>query len=118
MPTRLRAPTHWDFMLDAGSASRTWALADEPRAEQAIVAEQLADHRREYLDYEGPISGGRGSVTRWDEGEYTILAERGNEELTVALAGRRCIGLVTMRRLSSSEPSGSNRRWEFSFRLA
>jgi len=23
-----------------------------------------------YLDYEGPVGGGRGTVTRWDGGEY------------------------------------------------
>jgi hypothetical protein len=32
----------------------------------------LAPHRRAYLDYQGPISGGRGSVLRVDRGELVI----------------------------------------------
>jgi len=33
------------------------------------VLQQLPDHRRDYLDYEGPISGGRGVVRRVETGE-------------------------------------------------
>ncbi len=32
----------------------------------------IAPHRRAYLDYQGPISGGRGEVTRADRGEAVI----------------------------------------------
>ncbi len=37
---------------------------------------QLATHRREYLEYEGPVSGNRGSV-KWlgSAGEYRILED-------------------------------------------
>lgn len=43
----------------------------------AFTAERIPDHRRRYLDFEGPISGGRGSVRRIAEGEAEILAETG-----------------------------------------
>jgi len=59
---------HWDFMLAGGEALATWALAERPDAAGPVAARSLADHRVAYLDYEGPISGGRGSVTRWDQG--------------------------------------------------
>ena len=47
---------------------KTWACREPPQAGVEIPCEALADHRLAYLDYEGPISGGRGSVTRWDRG--------------------------------------------------
>jgi hypothetical protein len=61
---------HWDLMLEAGGVLRTWRLAQPPTAGAAIKAVALGDHRLHYLDYEGPVSGGRGTVTRWDRGTY------------------------------------------------
>jgi hypothetical protein len=69
-------PTHGDFMLECGGALRTWALAEPPSPGRTIAAEELPDHRLAYLDYEGEVSGGRGSVTRWDAGTYEVLGGR------------------------------------------
>lgn len=68
------AGVHWDFMVESapGGPLRTWALDAEPAPDRAIPARALADHRREYLSYEGEISGGRGSVARWDEGTCVV----------------------------------------------
>lgn len=63
---------HWDLLLEAGSVLQAWRLFREPTATDSIPAEPNADHRLIYLDYEGPISGDRGSVTRWDSGEYHV----------------------------------------------
>ena len=63
---------HWDLMLEARGALRTWALAEEPRRGATLPAEALADHRLAYLDFEGEVSGNRGTVERWDAGTYTI----------------------------------------------
>lgn len=68
---------HWDLMLEDGGVLRTWRLLAEPAAGQVVRAEQLADHRLAYLDYEGPVSGGRGSVARWDHGTYEQLGVGG-----------------------------------------
>lgn len=100
---------HWDFMLQAGSALATWTVAGSPDGAGPISARVLPDHRIEYLDYEGPISGGRGSVTRWDAGEYR-LDSRSAAELTVTLAGRKLVGRVTLRRTSDAAD-----QWQFSF---
>ena len=74
---------------------RTWALAELPRdwealgadasgkaaarpkiaATNTVPAERLADHRLAYLDYEGPVSGNRGSVVRLDRGTYETRSE-------------------------------------------
>ena len=70
-PAGFERPTHWDLMLEFEGRLATWALAEEPAPGKAIAAEKLADHRLAYLDYEGPVTGGRGNVSRWDAGEYT-----------------------------------------------
>jgi DNA polymerase Ligase (LigD) len=60
--------THWDFLVEVGGVLRAWRLLAEPAAGIDIPAEPNGDHRLMYLDYEGPLSGGRGSVSRWDAG--------------------------------------------------
>ena len=64
-------------MLESDGVLRTWALAEMPRivARRPIDAEGLADHRLAYLDYEGPVSGERGSVGRVDAGTFETLVE-------------------------------------------
>ena len=83
---------HWDLMLEAGNVLRTWRLAEAPEAGKRVAAEASFDHRLLYLDYEGPISGGRGAVTRWDSGTYEgELPPAGDVELQlqgVRLCGR------------------------------
>jgi hypothetical protein len=61
---------HWDLMLEFGEALRTWRLAEPPEPGRTVAAEAIGDHRRLYLDYEGPVSGNRGQVRRWDSGTY------------------------------------------------
>ncbi|CAN5318460.1 hypothetical protein BH10PLA2_BH10PLA2_04330 [soil metagenome] len=82
---------HWDLMLESGATLRTWRLAESPVPGTDIRAEPIADHRRAYLDYEGPISGNRGSVTRWDSGEFTWQQDD-SSEVIVILAGKVCSG--------------------------
>ncbi len=62
-------------MFECGDVLRTFACADEPIACQALNVEPLDDHRLDYLDFEGPVSRGRGDVTRWDCGEFDVLQE-------------------------------------------
>ena len=72
-------PLHWDLMFEWHDSLRTWALACEPRAGVEIAARRLSDHRLAYLDYEGPVSGDRGSVRRWDAGTYEGTWEEADE---------------------------------------
>ena len=55
---------HWDFLLEDGETLQTWRLPNDPCHQGVMTAEEIAPHRRIYLDYEGPISGGRGTVRR------------------------------------------------------
>jgi hypothetical protein len=98
---------HFDFMLEAGGVLKTWALTQPPEAGVEMPCEALADHRAAYLDYEGPISGGRGSVTRWDRGTYSVRRQS-DAEWVVELAGERLAGKVTLRRESDDA-----KRWQF-----
>jgi hypothetical protein len=46
-------------------------------ASNTVDAQRIADHRLAYLEYEGPISGGRGTVRRLDGGSYFAGATPG-----------------------------------------
>lgn len=89
---------HWDLMLEAGEVLRTWRLLAPPRVGAEVVAEWLADHRKHYLDYEGPVSGGRGQVRRWDRGCYEPDARQfsGDGPLVIVLEGERLRGTATL----------------------
>lgn len=54
-------------------------------------AEASFAHRTLYLDYEGPVSGGRGRVRRWDDGDYELLTE-GPGRMEFLLRGTRLKG--------------------------
>ena len=105
--------THWDLMLEQDGALRTWALAAEPCGELSTEAERLPDHRLAYLDYEGPVSGDRGIVSKWDAGEYEWLAETA-DRVVVRLAGRSGTREVTLRQV----PDGNAHFWIASFSFA
>ena len=87
---------HWDFLLENGESCRTWRLLDEPdNGANEIRAVEAADHRLMYLDYEGPVSGGRGHVTRWDAGLFEWLMNS-EDECVVRLMGQRWRGHVRL----------------------
>jgi hypothetical protein len=91
---------HWDFLLEEGTALRTWRLEQPPRPGQDIAALALPAHRLHYLDYEGAVSGGRGTVRRHDRGTFTLeLNEPGR--VVVRLEGNRCRGRAELRHLDA-----------------
>jgi hypothetical protein len=61
---------HWDLLLEAGDVALTWRLLRPPLPDEPIAAERLPDHRLMYLDYEGPVSGDRGTVNRVASGTF------------------------------------------------
>ena len=95
---------HWDLMLEFGDSLRTWALKSEPHAGAAIPADELPRHRSDYLDYEGQISGGRGSVSRFDRGSFEVVHDS-PEQLAVDLHGALLEGRLQLRHDST------NQRW-------
>lgn len=111
-PVGSRRPPHWDLMLESGDVLRTWALAESPAAGQPIAAEALADHRTAYLDYEGPVSGDRGAVHRWDAGTFQWESNTACE-IAVLLQGERLFGQARLTRVAERSPS-----WQFVFQPA
>ena len=61
-----------------------------------------------YLDYEGPISGGRGRVLLWEHGTYTGRVQ-GEEEVVVHLAGERLRGVLRLEHTEGDAWSGEFR---------
>ena len=95
LPATSARASHWDLMFEADGALRTWAIEQDLRSVQHQPAEALALHRLAYLDYEGPVSGNRGTVTCWDRGPFEI--ERDEPGRFVArLAGEKLQGRITL----------------------
>ncbi len=97
---------HWDIMLEAGETLRTWAVGVPITSGGAIPARGLVDHRLKYLDYEGPISGGRGFVTGWDSGSYRVF-EWSESHVLIALKGHQLLGLLELRAVAGTTASWS-----------
>lgn len=89
--------THWDLMLESDSVLRTWRLTRPPQSGEAFDATVVFDHRLFYLDYQGPISGGRGNVVRWEWGTFKEL-EMNASRLAVHLTGERLAGVLVLER--------------------
>jgi len=109
------AGPHWDLFLEKDDGSlTTFRLAEEPRP--GLIATRVHDHRREYLDFSGELSDGRGRVQPRDHGsvrEARRASQTGQArdagdavsyELFMGTAGREPLLLV---------PAGSPERWRF-----
>jgi hypothetical protein len=71
------ADEHWDLMLEVAGGLRTWSLPHPPdeASRLPMAARRLKDHRLDYLEYEGDVSGDRGRVEIRDRGIYEWLGE-------------------------------------------
>ena len=98
---------HWDFLLESGQHLEAWSLLSVPQRGLELICEALPAHRLIYLDYEGEISGNRGSVTRWDHGTFDLKCG-GDPEWLIELHGQRLTGRVSLRR-STEQPE----KWRF-----
>lgn len=86
---------HWDLMLERESGLRTWRLLARPDESREVRAEPLPDHRLHYLDYEGPLSGDRGTVKRWDFGNYSEF-ETSESQCRCRLQGNKLQGRIEL----------------------
>jgi hypothetical protein len=67
------AQPHFDLMYEEspGGTLTTWRIPEWPIL-QYLDCTQLGQHRRDYLTYEGPVSGDRGSVKRIAAGRCIV----------------------------------------------
>lgn len=104
-------------MFEFGDVLRTWAIEQLPcdwqlahqhtaarqqecgsiASGHVVPATRLADHRRDYLDLEGPLSGDRGYVFRITSGTYRIEIES-PERWQLTLTGTQIWGPLRLTR--------------------
>lgn len=89
------AGLHFDLMLEQAGVLVTFAFAEFPAP--GATGEQIADHRLEYLKFEGDIGGGKGVVTRVERGSYDLLFSS-PDEFFAFLRGARLRGNIRLRR--------------------
>jgi hypothetical protein len=120
-------PRHYDLMLerdaptdatgpaDEGPPSlRTWACDECPGLVPSTMADELADHRPAYLEYEGEISQGRGTVRRVAQGTYAQLAESA-DRVHIRLRGEFASGGPLAGELTLTRDGAEPYRWRVSF---
>jgi len=96
---------HWDFLIERPDHERlpTWRLTANPLTTPVpIPAERLPDHRPVYLDFEGDVSGKRGTVRRLDRGPATLERLAG-DELRAALTGTALTGHIEIARTPTGQ---------------
>jgi hypothetical protein len=118
-PAGYERPSHWDFMLETADVLRTWALEQLPSDWQLaharttavypncpaiaksndVATVRLGDHRRDYLELEGSLSGGRGTALRVAAGTYESECET-PAGLRLRLMGQVISGFVSLARNS------------------
>jgi DNA polymerase ligase (LigD)-like protein len=91
---------HWDLMLESGAVLRTWRLTEPPQVDRAVDGLRVFDHRLMYLDYEGPVSGDRGRVVRWDGGTFDWQVQE-EGRVTVRVFGERLRGVLRLDQVES-----------------
>lgn len=94
-------PEHWDFMVEQAETLATWQLQSNPTTNPTatINAKRIADHRRAYLEYEGPISQNRGQVQRIESGTCAVL-ESSTSRWILDLQGQHLNGKHELNRVA------------------
>ena len=94
-----RQGVHFDLMIDQGNGLATWKCPQPPESAGpgGRACTRIADHRRRYLDYEGPIAGDRGTVQRHDQGVCVVHSSR-TDVWEVAFTGDRLAGRYILKR--------------------
>lgn len=109
-PSSPRA-SHCDLMLEMGEVLWTWELPQWPPlcGTQAV---RLPDHRRDYLQYEGPLTRARGSVRRLDQGTYELLGGT-HPRIVAQIAGQQHRGQLVLEELTAeaSSAAAAQRTW-------
>jgi hypothetical protein len=89
---------HSDVLWEDGPVLKAWRVFGEFRPGTALAAERNFDHRLMYLDYEGPLSGDRGSVTCWDRGTFEWIERDDERRWVVNVHGQQLTGTVEFRK--------------------
>ncbi len=101
-----REGDHYDLMIESGERLATWKIFDPPEsaAGRPLSAQRIGEHRRTYLDYEGPVSGHRGHVTRHDAGRC-LVHRQSPEAWELNFFGDNLAGRFILERLGPDDHS-------------
>lgn len=93
---------HWDWMFEKDGALLTFRSIPRPFSRESPGPTEMtfiAPHRLDYLLYEGPVSGNRGTVQRVDTGFFRWVVKDVNrwvlELAGAALRGELSLQLIT-----------------------
>ena len=95
VPPKSQRISHWDLMLEQGDHLTTWEFPKAPEVGTCFNVVPLANHRLEYLDYEGPLTRQRGTVSRYDWGKYTTILEDAEQQV-ILLDGQLLVCRLTI----------------------
>jgi len=107
-PVDAAVDSHLDFMLEANDELITWRWSEIPQANLVFVAPRLANHRMEYLTFEGKLSDNRGTVIRIDQGTFGPPVESTQQQFSILLQTTKLQGELVGQTLA-------NEQWEFRF---
>lgn len=93
---------HRDLLLERGGVLKAWRLPTDLTSLEPVSAIESFDHRVLYLDYEGPVSGDRGSIHKWDGGELHWLSVEA-DRIVVRLEGTKLSGVFELVRIGGNE---------------
>jgi len=82
---------HFDLFIERDDVLKAWRLPADFDPKSPTLAVANVDHRLHYLEYEGPVSGNRGTVARWDAGE-AVWESFEPERIGVRFDGTRLTG--------------------------
>ncbi len=90
-----RGNLHYDLMLEGDEKLITWNCSQNPLTHPAAECRRIADHRKAYLTYEGPVSQNRGAVQRIESGRYDAI-EINESHWVVQLKGQHASVKLTL----------------------
>lgn len=95
---------HFDLMLEHGEGLLTWQIPCRPDFLNyfPMPARRLADHRKAYLTYEGPVSKNRGTVRRVDAGPL-VIEEYSDCLCRFQACGQRLSGTFLLEQVRSND---------------
>lgn len=94
-PPQATKPDHYDLMLEEGDVLKTFTLWQLPDLKATVEAIPDFDHRRAYLDYEGPVSNNRGEVMQVESGTF-VWKRRTANQIEIELSGKQVRGLLRL----------------------
>ena len=83
--------SHYDLMLESPQLLWTWRFQDLPGSETEQACERIQDHEIKFLDYEGDLSPGMGSVRIVEGGTFDLLSAR-EDQINFTARARKILG--------------------------